>query len=44
MSVTWTFRSATVQDGTTALPLSVVGFSPELDRRNTAPAGRSPCR
>ncbi|MEV4113379.1 hypothetical protein [Nonomuraea sp. NPDC049695] len=40
VSVTWTFRSATVQDGTAALPLSVVGFSPELDRRNTAPAAQ----
>ncbi|WP_214408808.1 S8 family serine peptidase [Sphaerisporangium fuscum] len=41
-SVAWTFRSAAGRDGTrTALPLSVVRFTPDLDRNNTAPAGRT---
>ncbi|MBT2227978.1 hypothetical protein [Nonomuraea sp. NEAU-A123] len=40
-SVAWTFRSAAGEDGrTTALPLSVVRFAPDLDQNNTAPAGR----
>ncbi|MFF5211597.1 S8 family serine peptidase [Streptosporangium sp. NPDC000396] len=41
MSVVWTFRSAMGQDGTrVALPLSVIGFSPQLDQHNIAPAGK----
>ncbi|MEU7477033.1 S8 family peptidase [Lentzea sp. NPDC042327] len=36
----WTFRSGTTS-GRTALPLSVVRFTPELDDNGTAPAGRA---
>ncbi|MEU9781147.1 S8 family serine peptidase [Streptomyces phaeochromogenes] len=37
----WTFRSATTpEDSTTALPLSVVRFSPELSLSSTAKAGK----
>ncbi|MEU9955829.1 S8 family serine peptidase [Streptomyces sp. NPDC050982] len=37
----WTFRSATTpEDDTTALPLSVVRFSPELSLSSTAKAGK----
>ncbi|MGW2288246.1 S8 family serine peptidase [Streptomyces phaeochromogenes] len=37
----WTFRSATTpEDGTTALPLSVIRFSPELTLSSTAKAGK----
>ncbi|WP_146104230.1 S8 family serine peptidase [Nonomuraea solani] len=39
VSVAWTFRSDTT-DALTRLPVSVVSFAPELDARNTAPAGR----
>ncbi len=35
----WTFRSATTS-GPKPLPLSAVRFLPDLDTRNTAPAGR----
>jgi subtilisin family serine protease len=38
VSATWTFRSAT---GDARLPLSTVRFSPRLDDRNAAPAGRA---
>ena len=37
----WTFRSATTpEDGNTALPLSVVRFSPDLTLSSTAKAGK----
>jgi len=38
VSGTWTFRSG---HGTGRLPLSTVRFSPKLDERNAAPAGRA---
>ncbi|WP_326820777.1 S8 family serine peptidase [Streptosporangium sp. NBC_01756] len=38
-SIAWTFRSAAGTDG--PLPLSVIGFAPPLDERNTAPAGKA---
>ncbi|MEU5865497.1 S8 family serine peptidase [Nonomuraea sp. NPDC047529] len=40
VSASWTFRSDTT-DALTRLPVSVVRFAPELDARNTAPAGRA---
>ncbi|MFB9200010.1 S8 family serine peptidase [Nonomuraea spiralis] len=40
VSAAWTFRSDTT-DALARLPVSVVSFAPELDARNTAPAGRS---
>lgn len=40
VSTSWTFRSDST-DALTRLPVSVVSFAPELDARNTAPAGRS---
>ncbi|MFI9847795.1 S8 family serine peptidase [Nonomuraea sp. NPDC051941] len=39
VSVAWTFHSDTT-DALARLPVSVVSFTPELDARNTAPAGR----
>ncbi|MFC4008045.1 S8 family serine peptidase [Nonomuraea purpurea] len=38
-SATWTFRSEST-NSPTRLPLSVVRFTPDLDVRNSAPAGR----
>ncbi|MEV4551077.1 S8 family serine peptidase [Nonomuraea wenchangensis] len=38
-SATWTFRSESTSSPT-RLPLSVVRFTPDLDARNSAPAGR----
>ncbi|GIH04724.1 serine protease [Rhizocola hellebori] len=40
VSGVWTFRSGH-SAGTTNLPLWTIGFSPALDERNTAPAGRA---
>ncbi|HEX4814577.1 MAG TPA: S8 family serine peptidase [Nonomuraea sp.] len=39
VSAAWTFQSDT-SGALVRLPVSVVGFTPELDARNTAPAGR----
>ncbi|MEV4116345.1 S8 family serine peptidase [Nonomuraea sp. NPDC049695] len=39
VSVAWTFHSGTT-DTRARLPVSIVSFTPELDARNTAPAGR----
>jgi subtilisin family serine protease len=40
VSGTWTFRSGTTATQT-ALPLSVIRFTPQLDDNGTAPAGRA---
>ncbi|OLF09875.1 S8 family serine peptidase [Actinophytocola xanthii] len=41
VSLEWTFTSAHVPEGrATALPVSVIRYTPELDATDTAPAGR----
>ncbi|GIE91699.1 Subtilase family protein [Actinoplanes regularis] len=41
VSSSWTFRSASAGETPVRLPLSTVRFSPRLDERNTAPAGKA---
>ncbi|MET8153313.1 S8 family serine peptidase [Actinoplanes sp. NPDC049668] len=41
VSAAWTFRSATTGETPVRLPLSTVRFSPPVDAKNVAPAGRA---
>ncbi|MCS7482752.1 S8 family serine peptidase [Umezawaea endophytica] len=41
VTAAWTFRSEEVGPRYTPLPMSIIRFRPDLDRRNTAPANRT---